>query len=384
MSENQEVWSIEPSKLKEFIKAEYKGRKRSILVKGAIGIGKSSVVLQTAKELAKELKLKFVHLNKISDYEAIQLLKNLDDKFLFWSVPLPSIDVVDFLGRLEKMDGYVVWMPPIKIVLLQKAKHGMVFLDELNMVENQDVRHLAQRLLLDKEIGGIINENLLIVSACNRAIDTEHVSELGSRGKSRVVILEMEPFTIEQFARYMRALYGSKFDYTVVAFLFATSKDGKHSPYFVTLDENEEELENFANPRNWESLGVVSYDARHLDIERQLARGCLGKEIAIKYLAFKKLKPIPPKELILKPEMINTVKPEIQLYSVITLADSINREAISLNEAMNFMRYLAKNNRSLLMMLWMALDRKYTQEIIREFTFDKEVWSEIEKMVKYL
>ncbi|HDN74344.1 MAG TPA: ATP-binding protein [Archaeoglobus sp.] len=387
MSENKEIWTIAPLDLGELIKAKYKGRRTSILIKGAIGIGKSSLVRQVSEEIAKELGLQFICLNEIFDDEAYEIYKDMLARlkanqppkyFIFWSVPLPSIDVVDFLGSLKDTEEYVTWKPPIKIKLLQRARHGIIFLDELNVVEDKTVKHLAQRLLLDKEIGGIINRNIMVISACNRAVDTEQIEILGSRDKNRVLIVEMQPFTVEQFTLYMRRKHGNKFDYRVCAFL------QRNPEYFVTLDENEEELENFATPRSWEDCGCTLYDARDLDLENQIARGCLGKDVAIKFLAFLKLKPIPPKELIQRPEMISTVKPEVQLYSVITLADAINREFIKLEEAQKFINYIVQNDRSLLMMFWIALDRKFTRQIMEQITWDDEMWKYIEKMEKYL
>ena len=377
MSGEKDIWAISPSKLKEVIKAVYKGSKISLLIKGAIGIGKSTLIREVAEEIANEMKLKFIDLSTITDLEAIEMLGNLDDKFLFWSVPLPNIDAVDFLGKLCEENGFVVWKPPIKIALFQKAKNGIIFLDELNMVSDQTVRHLAQRLLLDKELGNVRNPNLMVISACNRASDTMHVEELGSRAKNRVCILEMTPYPIKEFAKFMQKKYGDAFEKKILGFILA------YPMYSQTLDEAEDILENFATRRSWEFLGRLLYDCRDLDVARQLARGCLGKDIAIKFVSFLEIKPIPPKDLIQKPELLETVKPEVAIYSVITLADSINKEIISLESAKKLIDYLVKNNRSLLMMLWIALERKYTQEIIRDLTFDEALWKEIEKMVEF-
>ncbi|RLC78251.1 MAG: hypothetical protein DRJ03_25550 [Chloroflexi bacterium] len=386
-----DIWNITPEKLREYIKAKYKGRKGSIIVKGAIGIGKSSLVEQVARELCEEFNLQLVHLNEISDEEAYQIYldlqkriqRNLPPKyFVFWSVPLPNISVVDFLGKLCEGEDYVSWKPPIKIKLLQRAKHGIVFLDELNMVREQEVRHLAQRLLLDKEIGGMRNPNLLVIACCNRATDTMHVEELGSRGKNRGCILEMEPYTIQQFASYIKNKYGQRFDYSVIGFLLSTSKQG-YSPYFVTLDENEDILENFATPRSWEALGCDLYDCRGLGLDEPIARGHLGREIAIKFIAFRQIKPIPPKDLMKKPELLETVKPEVAIYSIIVLGEGVNQGNFDLKDIKKVIRWLVFNNRSYLMMLLTVLDRKYNREIIQDFTWDKEVWKQIEKMIQY-
>ena len=123
------------------------GLKRSVMVWGAPGIGKSSIVSQ------------------IADRHGLELL----------DLRLSQLAPTDLRG-LPVADGSVSrWLPP---EFLPNAGKGILFLDELNMAPPA-IQGIAQQLILDRRVGSyVVPEGWFVWAAGNRKEDRAAVYDM--------------------------------------------------------------------------------------------------------------------------------------------------------------------------------------------------------------
>ena len=136
--------------------------KLSTMIWGAPGIGKSSIVAQTAST---------------HDLELVDLR-------------LSQLAPTDLRGLPVAADGVSRWYPP---EFLPRAGRGVVFLDVLNMAPPA-MQGMAQQLILDRRVGSyVLPEGWFIWAAGNRKEDRASVFDMPAPLANRFIHLEVEP-----------------------------------------------------------------------------------------------------------------------------------------------------------------------------------------------
>jgi hypothetical protein len=136
--------------------------KLSTMIWGAPGIGKSSIVAQTAS--AHDLELVDLRLSQLAPTD------------------LRGLPVAD--------NGVSRWYPP---EFLPRSGRGVVFLDELNMAPPA-MQGMAQQLILDRRVGSyVLPEGWFIWAAGNRKEDRASVFDMPAPLANRFIHLEVEP-----------------------------------------------------------------------------------------------------------------------------------------------------------------------------------------------
>jgi hypothetical protein len=144
--------------------------KLSTMVWGPPGIGKSSIVAQTAE--ANEL--------------------------AFIDLRLSQLAPTDLRGLPVAENGLSRWYPP---EFLPREGKGVLFLDELNLAPPA-MQGMAQQLILDRQVGSYhVPEGWFIWAAGNRKEDMAAVYDMPSPLANRFLHLEVEP-EFESFKRY--------------------------------------------------------------------------------------------------------------------------------------------------------------------------------------
>ncbi len=144
--------------------------KLSTMIWGPPGIGKSSIVAQTAE--ANELG--------------------------FIDLRLSQLAPTDLRGLPVAEDGVSRWYPP---EFLPREGKGVLFLDELNLAPPA-MQGMAQQLILDRQVGSYrVPEGWFIWAAGNRKEDMAAVYDMPSPLANRFLHLEVEP-EFESFKRY--------------------------------------------------------------------------------------------------------------------------------------------------------------------------------------
>lgn len=144
----------------------------SVMIWGAPGIGKSSIVAQTAQ--AHNLEFIDVRLSQLAPTD------------------LRGLPVADHDARASR------WYPP---EFLPREGSGILFLDELNMAPPA-MQGMAQQLILDRRVGSYtVPDNWFIWAAGNRKEDRAAVYDMPSPLANRFVHLLVEP-DFESFKAY--------------------------------------------------------------------------------------------------------------------------------------------------------------------------------------
>jgi hypothetical protein len=187
--------------------------KISVMLWGAPGVGKSSVVAQVANA------------------------KNLE----FVDVRLSQLAPTDLRGLPVPENGVSRWFPP---EFLPTSGQGVLFLDELNMAP-PTMQGMAQQLILDRKVGSyVLPEGWFVWAAGNRKEDRASVFDMPAPLANRFLHLEVES-DLESFKRYglERNLHEQ-----ILAFLsfrpsLLHAMDSKHPAW--------------ASPRSWEMASTL-------------------------------------------------------------------------------------------------------------------------------
>ena len=143
---------------------------RSVMIWGAPGIGKSSIVGQLATV----------------------------NKHEFIDVRLSQLAPTDLRGLPVPNDGVTHWSAPD---FLPRGGKGILFLDEINMA-TPSMQGVAQQLILDRKVGSYyVPDGWFIWAAGNRKEDRAGVFDMPAPLANRFIHLEVSP-AIESFRQY--------------------------------------------------------------------------------------------------------------------------------------------------------------------------------------
>ncbi len=185
----------------------------SVMIWGAPGIGKSSIV----KQLAQDHQLDFVDLR------------------------LSQLAPTDLRGLPVPEAGITHWAPP---EFLPREGRGILFLDEINMAPPA-MQGVAQQLILDRQVGNYqVPDGWYIWSAGNRKEDRAGVFDMPAPLANRFIHLETE-VSIDSFRQYA---FDVGISHRMIGFL-AFRPDLLHK-----MLPNEMA---WPSPRSWESADVL-------------------------------------------------------------------------------------------------------------------------------
>ncbi len=203
----------------------------STMIWGPPGIGKSSIVAQTAQSHGLE----------------------------FIDVRLSQLAPTDLRGLPVPEDGVARWYPP---EFLPRAGRGILFLDELNMAP-PTMQGMAQQLILDRRVGSYtVPAGWFIWAAGNRKEDRAAVFDMPAPLANRFVHLEVEP-DFESFKAYAlaRGLHEQ-----ILAFLSFRSS---------LLHHIDPQQPAWPSPRSWEMAGHLH--AAGLDVAPVVGQGAAAE-----------------------------------------------------------------------------------------------------------
>lgn len=263
----------------------------SLMLWGAPGIGKSSLVAQVAKSMDLEL---------------------ID-------VRISQLAPTDLRGLPVVSDDRSSWVPP---EFLPKGGKGILFLDEINMAPPA-IQGIAQQLILDRKVGNyVLPDDWFIWGAGNRKEDSASVFDMPAPLANRFMHIEV----ISKFEEFIEYAIKEGFNETIISFL-------KFRPNLLhKIDQNSPA---WPSPRSWNIANTLL--SAGLDIDPAVGSAC-NAEFNSFAKVYKNLPPITP---ILKgksqPSFPEDLSARYALSSALTL------RAKTIVEVENVLIYLAKN-----------------------------------------
>jgi hypothetical protein len=256
----------------------------SIMIWGAPGIGKSSVISQIADS---------------NNFELIDLRISQLAPTDLRGIPVPS-------------GNKAHWFPP---EFLPTEGKGILFLDEINMAPPA-VQGIAQQLILDRKVGSYrVPDGWYIWSAGNRKEDHAAVFDMPAPLANRFIHLEVKT-DLKEFKSYALE---NKIDDKIISFLNFRPK------LLHKIDKNSP---SWPSPRSW-------------SIANDLLKADIGNAAAAEFRSFCKIyKTLPNIEPILKGK--SSPKFPEDLSAKYALCCALSVRAKNLKEVENAFAYLSK------------------------------------------
>jgi len=350
---------VDVVKIGKIIERNYmKGDRTSILILGDPGIGKSSVVKQTAQRIAKKLNKKFVEFkftwksNGEIDYrniysKAIEVLKNPEKYFVYIVMRLSEREPTDFTGFPREIEinynGKKIMLSDYKPFIWQliaSACAGFLVLDDFTNISRPDTESIAYQVVLDRISGWIeFNENLLVIAIGNTPESSSLAKALATPLVSRLRIYYAKEPTLEDWIKYMMQY---DIDERILLYLKQNPDD------FIKIPDEPETLDPYPCPRSWEMLARISKDITDENEFIYEAAATVGVEVAYRLKAFLSIKSPDPDELIRNPLIWSELKFEQKFLSLAKMITYIRNNIKHKNKIYmlhRFLRYLYENDR---------------------------------------
>ena len=225
-----------------------------VMVWGAPGVGKSTMV----KDVAKEMGLGFVDV-RLAQMESIDIR----------GLPVPNT---------EKHN--VQWLPS-SIFPTDNAKGGIIFLDELSAAP-KDVQVASYELILDRQLGGgdiyKVPSKWIIVAAGNRSCDRAVSTTMSSALANRMMHLEIEANAEDWIAWAV----SHDIDPTVVGFI-------NFKPQLLLSVDDQNLERGFPTPRAWERVSEMCKILKNETLLRKSVYGLVGVPAGQQFMEFHKM-----------------------------------------------------------------------------------------------
>jgi len=330
---------------------------------GPPGIGKTEIIYEKAKSEAKSRSKIFIDLRQITDESFEAILKNPSLYYIYYRIIAVHVFPEDLgIPRIMGNNGhdYVEFLPPkvLKILSLPQIE-GTLFIDELSNVQRDDQIAMLYSLIQEKEASWIfkMSPHVKIIAAGNPSEWSEIVRELPKPLRNRLVILNTEPPTLEEWYEYMDKKYHDGWDKFTYGYLKLYPDD------FI---KNTDSSDNYPTPRSWTQLALlIYYYGENEDMIEEFSVGCLGKEVGSKFSALRRTRLTEEEinSIVAFPQKFSQLDMNKKLLVVYSVASKINDQ--NYKSYLEFLKYLEKE-REFLMLAIQMMNRTAKLIILRE------------------
>lgn len=308
---------LKHSQLKNLILRVYDA-KLPLFIWGTMGIGKSEIVKDTAKQISQANNLIFLD----GDSDGIE-------SFGFIDVRISQLDPSDLRGlpTIEKnVNGEAIntkWITP-NWLPKDKDGAGILFLDELNLAM-PSIQNACYQLILDRKIGDYsLPDGWIVVSAGNTSDDKAYVFDMSAPLSNRFIHAKLEPPTLQEWTNWAM---DKNIKPEIISFL-------QYKPHYLYKFDSKNKEKSFATPRMWFYVNkLLSTSDEITDEEKEiLLASAVGEGIAIEFSAFSRLKDrLDIDRLLLEPTEVKKFQEVDLIYSLLgALTERYKKEDKSL------------------------------------------------------
>lgn len=221
-----------------------------VMLRGAPGVGKSTIVRQIANNLG----------------------------IGFIDIRLAEMERVDLAGLPSVKDGTTTWNVPS---IFPKDGFGILLLDEITAAP-QDVQVAAYQLVLDRKISNsnyVLPDGWFIVAAGNRTVDRAVAKSMSSALANRFAHFELEANT-EDWGEWAQS---NDVHPSVTGYI-------KYRPASLFKMEGQNLEQGWPSPRSWERVSnLISQFGDDEDVLRSVVYGTVGNSVGVEFMEFHRL-----------------------------------------------------------------------------------------------
>ena len=250
---SDEIYNIIKTSAENLIKSpELAYALPAIMLRGAPGVGKSTIV----RSVAEELGIGFI------------------------DVRLAQMERVDFAGLPSVKDGMTEWNVPSFWPRDMKSK-GIILLDEITSAPS-DCQVAAYSVVLDRRIPNsnyTLPNGWLIVAAGNRTCDRAVVKTMSSALANRFVHFEVEANAED----WIKWAVSNEINPSVVGFI-------NFRPNLLFKMEGQNLEQGWPSPRSWERVSnCISMFNGNSELLRKVVYGLIGNGVGLEFMEFFKM-----------------------------------------------------------------------------------------------
>ena len=340
--------------------AGWAGRK-SVLVLGPPGVGKSLTAYSLGRRIAKTLGKTFID---YSDDVAERILSEPDKYFVFVDLRLTECEPSDLIGIPRTVDGATAYHPLLWAKCLSKCA-GLLFLDEITNIQRPDVISASYKLLYDRKAGFTkFHPDVFVIAAGNTPEHSSVANLLPVPLIDRTIVVEIDPPRVRTWAKWMNKTYGEAWDRRVLAFLLRF--EDEH--YILKTPRVNETLENYPTPRSWTDVALLLHAGLNSD---ELFIGTLGKEVGQKFKAFLKVR-VDLEELMSNPELFKLLDLDARYMTCVMLGNWLSKNIKKAKKAFPLIDAMAEVSRDLLVLTVMSMRRNLAKFFRMLFAYNKK------------
>ena len=250
---SEEIYNIIKTSAENLINnPDLAGSLPAIMLRGAPGVGKSTIV----RSVAKELGIGFI------------------------DVRLAQMERVDFAGLPSVREGMTEWNVPSFWPRDMKSK-GIILLDEITSAPS-DCQVAAYSVVLDRRIPNsnyVLPDGWLIVAAGNRTCDRAVVKTMSSALANRFVHFEVEANSED----WVRWAIVNDINPAIIGFI-------NYRPSHLLKMEGQNLEQGWPSPRSWERVSnVIKMFNGNMELLRKVVYGLIGNGVGLEFMEFFKM-----------------------------------------------------------------------------------------------
>lgn len=250
---SEEIYNIIKTSAENLINnPDLAGSLPAIMLRGAPGVGKSTIV----RSVAKELGIGFI------------------------DVRLAQMERVDFAGLPSVREGMTEWNVPSFWPRDMKSK-GIILLDEITSAPS-DCQVAAYSVVLDRRIPNsnyVLPNGWLIVAAGNRTCDRAVIKTMSSALANRFVHFEVEANSED----WVKWAIVNDINPAIIGFI-------NYRPSHLLKMEGQNLEQGWPSPRSWERVSnVIKMFNGNTELLRKVVYGLIGNGVGLEFMEFYKM-----------------------------------------------------------------------------------------------